>query len=167
MTKRRVDLDTLLREASIKPRAGKLTLRTTLPRHREVFLREIADEFSVKFVVKEKHEPGMAGFYGYAVGEVITLFHSEIPSYAWFICIAFHEIGHVLCTRAGRFKAYHDGVPRRTCVSTALRAERYVDAIAREFVRRRFPKIKFQESYTSSGDVKLLKNWMGAGRDLS
>jgi predicted SprT family Zn-dependent metalloprotease len=65
----------------------------------------------------------------------------------------YHEICHILCTRAGKYKRFH----LEDYMDNALRAERYVDALACEMMRRRHPNLEFVFNYEKPYPVSSLQ----------
>ena len=70
----------------------------------------------------------------------------------------FHELGHIVTYRAGKYRAYHDQNPStmvsripsrrlRAFLRTAWRAERHVDGIAHDLMAREIPWLTYRGRY--------------------
>lgn len=75
----------------------------------------------------------------------------------------FHEIGHCVAFREGKFKAYHYSksddrltkADRLAIVRTGLRAEQYVDRWGEKEFKKHFPGERYVRSYRNRSD----KTW--------
>jgi hypothetical protein len=71
----------------------------------------------------------------------------------------FHELGHHLDYKSGKFRAFYDlryslAAQRRV----ALRAERHADFVGQKLCKKFFPKVKYDKSYVKQEDIDWLLN---------
>jgi hypothetical protein len=73
----------------------------------------------------------------------------------------FHELAHVLCTRTGKYPAFHGLHGETKCawavVYHGLQAERYVDALGRDLARMWLPTFKWRRTYVKKSEVHWFK----------
>lgn len=162
---RRLDFLKLLRDSSkglLTPfTASKVTFKE-LSRWKQSLLEKLSLEFSIHFAV-ELAPAEMRGFYGVTLlkQETILLFDKEIPNKEWFLSVVYHEIGHILCKRAGRYAAFHnEETPQSIFLKQILRAERYVDSIGQTLLKSRHPQVEYKFSYEDKEDIEHLKTYM-------
>lgn len=80
--------------------------------------------------------------------------------------IVTHEISHVLAYRGGKYRVYHrlDALTtRQQCaayISTALRAERYVERQGEKMLSRFYPHLKYSRSYHTKKSVAWFNKWL-------
>lgn len=87
--------------------------------------------------------------------------HNKNPRHV--MSTLFHEIGHCVAFREGKFKRYHHRKmtenltleDRLAVVRTGLRAEQYVDRWGEAEFKKHFPGEKYVRSYRNTQD----KNW--------
>lgn len=66
----------------------------------------------------------------------------------WLVCAVLHEIGHSICHDKKLFWIYHSIQRDKPAFkATALKAERYVDRIAKELLSQYFPVIPYYPGY--------------------
>ena len=77
--------------------------------------------------------------------------------------ILFHEIGHIINFRRGKYKKYHSGQFNRYSKKykrfIALRAERYTDKIAQKQMKIVCPTLRYVPGYSHKEDKKFLYNY--------
>lgn len=131
----------------------------------------LSKEFGVLVRFAGRAPSNLRGFYGVCKPRSgrISLYETDIPSEAWFLSCLYHEICHVLCFRLRKYANYHTdrdfypwrlrerAMAMRLEARITLRAERYVDRMARRMVAERHPGVNFEFSYEKPEDVALLK----------
>ena len=79
--------------------------------------------------------------------------------------IVFHELSHVLCYRNGKYDKYHKEILPYNELAIyvrkyGLRAERYVDKVAKTLMNVYFPQYTFIEAYRTEEDIKWYYEWV-------
>jgi len=83
-----------------------------------------------------------------------------------FLCTTIHEVCHILCYRQDKFKLYHSPyLPKNLTKSerlivyrTGLKAERYVDKMAKLELKLWDKRIKYDLVYYDSGAIESFRN---------
>lgn len=79
--------------------------------------------------------------------------------------VFFHELGHYHCYRNKIFPAYHRSVRRpkmyskQAVLSTAFRAEKWVDQWAERECHKYFPNYEWEGSFRTDADRRWLNNY--------
>jgi hypothetical protein len=81
------------------------------------------------------------------------------------IAVVFHEVGHFHCYRNGIWSGYHrfcagESTDKKSFLSTAYRAELWVDKWAEKEMYKYFPRLKFKCSYRTKSDKKWLMKYL-------
>ncbi len=77
----------------------------------------------------------------------------------YFLSVVFHEMGHILSYRNGKYREYNRGLdtnkitPKKFKIwaSQALKAERLADKIGKQLMKKHFPKLNYMASYDGEG----------------
>jgi hypothetical protein len=73
----------------------------------------------------------------------------------------FHEVGHVICYRRGRYKMYNSGYfSYKHAKKYALKAERAADTAGSKMCKKYYPNMKWKKSYFNKSDAKWLEQWI-------
>lgn len=118
-------------------------------------------------------------FMGLAVEGRKILINRGIRSRDLIISTFFHELAHVICYRSKKFRAFHTftGVKKgktkwetfcklkKAVLSTALRAELYVDRMGEELAREYFPSAKYDRAYRTKYQKQFLYSYLSGWFD--
>lgn len=116
---------------------------------------------------KTKNQHGEARYWSNSIS--INLNQSGVSMLSTF----FHEIGHVYCFQKGIWKSFHVDKPieelteveKKKYLSTALKAERWVDNWGKREMKKHFPHLQYIDSYLckDSGNkfTKQIKKELG------
>lgn len=134
-----------------------MRIRMTKPIAKKI-ISELALLYGVRLhYEKTKNQHGEARYWSNSIS--INLNQSGVSMLSTF----FHEIGHVYCFQKGIWKSFHINKPveeltkneKRKYISTALKAERWVDKWAEKEMKKHFPRLKYVDSYLSDEDGKV------------
>lgn len=76
------------------------------------------------------------------------------------LSILFHEICHIICYRNKIFWNYHNPVsPNEKKAKIALRAERFVDKMAKNKLKKYDPDCMFFESYIDPDSAQWMRDY--------
>lgn len=116
-------------------------------------LIELSKEYQVRlhFNETDKTSVGSARYWNNSIS--VNPNQSAIGMLSTF----FHEMGHVYCWENSLWKSFHVNKPiedlnkkeKRKYISTALKAERWVDNWAKNEMRKHFPHLKYMDGYLS------------------
>lgn len=126
----------------------------TLSLRRE--LTKIAKNYKVKIrFQKQKTTSGLTFF------ETETIYiNPELERRDESLSVLFHEICHIICYRTHKFHNYHNPeVDRKIKAKIALRAERFVDKMAKKELYNYDSEVMFWESYQDPESAKWLKEY--------
>jgi hypothetical protein len=90
--------------------------------------------------------------------QAITISKPNCDTVNKFFSALFHELTHIWCVRNGKYPMYHTTKQRLTeqekngLILTALRAERYVEKMAKIEMKKYFPKLKYVTTYQTEAD---------------
>lgn len=126
-------------------------------------INQVAKRYGVKIIVAKMETPG-AGACADIVNGVVELDTLKWSTPAHLASYLLHEVVHILCYREGRYKDFHsskhpsDMTEKELLayLSTAWKAERYVERRAQEMMKEVFPGYLFHFAY---GRRELAKPW--------
>jgi hypothetical protein len=130
--------------------------------HINTTLKKIAIEHgaTVKFV-GYSNWTNWAGYTNSKTKE-ITIIASD-QSIEQIICTFFHEIGHIICMKKGKYKIYHNPDYRHNAkyheriVKNGWKAEVYVDKIGRKEMKKHFPNIPYYGFYENANEEQKIE----------
>ena len=95
-----------------------------------------------------------------------TIIGAKYSYNEYILSTIFHEIGHIVAKRNGKFKTYHYSNRKvftkkilNSLLKTAFRAEKYVDIWGEKEMKRAFPELKYVKSYRNNVDKKWILNY--------
>ena len=120
--------------------------------------------YGVRFRIK-KLANGVGGLANLKE-ELITIEVSQLSRGTdGIMSIVMHEINHILAYRSGKYRAYHTLVLSSkqewaAYISTALRAERYVDRHAEKMFNRFYSDLEYRHGYRTKKQVAWFNKWL-------
>jgi predicted SprT family Zn-dependent metalloprotease len=135
------------------PKTKKKLIRT---------LKTIADKNQVVFFVSNSETMGgaWANYNKMFLSYKLLKTHNKHQTISAF----FHELAHIVAFRNNKFLEYHTARMKHTynqkmkILKTAYRAERYVDKLGKNLMKKEFPKYKYTAQYSYS--KKKHKKWL-------
>jgi len=128
-------------------------------------ISKICKAYSVRYRIK-KLGPGFGGQADCPNG-IISIESSMLKlSIGYVMSVVVHEISHILAYRGGKYRAYHRQYAlstRQQCaayLSTALRAELYVDRQGEKMFYRFYPHLKYSRSYRTKKAIAWFNCWL-------
>lgn len=123
-------------------------------------IREFLKQYDVKVhFVKRSYSLAYGGL------DLIEIGTETYPTDSKLWSMVFHELAHVVCYREGLYKEYHH--ENRSNKKYAiyirrygLRAERFVDKMAKKMMKKHFPKMKFEDSYLTEHEIEWYYKWV-------
>ncbi len=113
-------------------------------------LKRILKNYGIKYRIRNvKNCMGSASVFN----NTIELSSCNIKTRKELLSVTFHEICHILCYRAKKYYNYHYYTEKpmknkiKTLIRTGLKAEKYVDKVAKKLIKNYYPKFKFEISY--------------------
>jgi hypothetical protein len=120
-------------------------------------LNELAEQYSVRlhYTLSSPH-CGYARYWNNSI--TVSCRQSAVDM----LCTFFHEIGHIYCWEKSLWSSYHThkeldnltALEKKKYIRTALKAERWVDRWAKKEMKRHFPNIRYNPSYSTDLDAQ-------------
>ena len=124
-------------------------------------LQSIAKQFSLKLYFRHDSDK-FSGEYWTGSDTVVVMLDN---SYNDVVSIFFHELGHHLDYKLGRFPVFYNlSSPLYKQRAVALKAERSADKTGQQLCKVFFPKVKYVKSYIHKYELDYLKEFYADGR---
>lgn len=117
-------------------------------------IKKLAKHYEVEIIFEEIDDLG--GYILYDNPKFIFIDNEYKKKRADLLRIFFHELGHIYCLRTGKWKAYHSSfslydnknIYYKNYVSTALRAERWIDKWAAAELKKYDKRVSYDFPYS-------------------
>lgn len=124
-------------------------------------IREFLKQFDVRVhFVKRSHSLAYGSLSLIEIGV-----EESYPTNSKLWSTVFHELAHIICYRENLYKTYHHENRSKKKFARyirryGLRAERFVDNMAKKMMKEYFPKIKFEDSYLTEYEIEWYYKWV-------
>lgn len=118
---------------------------------------KICSHYEIQCFFHNRRDEKVNG-YAFPTLEQIHLFFSTFEKSresVW--SVVFHEIGHIIAYRNGKYKHYHEVKDSECYFVEAIAAERYVDKIGKSLMELHFPEMEYVTSYKTKGARQWLR----------
>lgn len=143
-----------------------MELYNKILRKNSKYIKEVKQLYknnNIKLIIKQDINKPIIAYANCEASEVI-LFLDKIKNIKRFLEVCYHEFSHIICYRNNKYINYHtlgnkyitkiSTKQLKSCLYTSLKAERYVDNLAKIIIENDYPNIEYEGSYNDSIGIR-------------